>query len=233
MSIQVNKVTKVYQTGEVKTEALKEANLKIEQGEFVVILGPSGSGKSTLLNLISGLDSVTDGTILVDEEDITSKSDRELTLFRRKKLGFIFQAHNLLPNLTVYENIEVGQNLSNDPISIDELLDKIGMTDQKHKYPNQLSGGQQQRVSIARAISKNPSILFCDEPTGSLDEETGKQVLEVLQKLNQDFNTTIVVVTHNIGIKEIADKIIHIKSGEIYEVETNTNKIQASEVSWG
>ncbi|QVK16798.1 ABC transporter ATP-binding protein [Mycoplasmatota bacterium] len=230
--IKVKNVKKVYQTGVVETHALRDVSLEIQDGEFVVILGPSGSGKSTLLNVISGLDSVTSGEIEVDGEMITDMKDKTLTNFRRRKLGFIFQSYNLLSNLNVYENIEVGRNLSENPLSIDELLEKIGMTDQIDKYPYQLSGGQQQRVSIARALAKNPSILFCDEPTGALDEETGKQVLDVLQQLNKDLKTTIVIVTHNIAIKEIADKVIHMKSGEIYDLEINDNKKKALDISW-
>ncbi len=230
--ISVKNVKKVYQTGVIETNALRDVSLDIDDGEFVVILGPSGSGKSTLLNVVSGLDNVTSGHIEVDNEVITNMKDRELTNFRRRKLGFIFQSYNLLANLNVYENIEVGRNLSDKPLSIDDLLEKIGMIGQKDKYPYQLSGGEQQRVSIARALAKNPSILFCDEPTGALDEETGKNVLEVLQQLNRNLKTTIVVVTHNIAIKEIADKIIHMKSGEIYEVELNKAKKSAQEISW-
>ncbi len=230
--IKIKNVRKIYQTGVVETHALRDVSLEIKDGEFVVVLGPSGSGKSTFLNVVSGLDSVTSGHIIVDDEVITDMSDKELTNFRRRKLGFIFQSYNLLSNLTVYENIEVGKNLSHNPIEIDELLEKIGMTIEKDKYPYQLSGGQQQRVSIARALAKNPSILFCDEPTGALDETTGKQVLEVLQRLNKELNTTIVIVTHNIAIKDIADKVIHMKSGEIYEIEDNQQKKLVEEISW-
>ena len=233
MAIKVSNVKKVYITGEVQTHALRSLDLDIVDGEFLVILGPSGSGKSTLLNVISGLDTVTEGTIEVDGEVITMMNDKELTNFRRRKLGFIFQSYNLLPNLTVYENVEVGKYLSQNPLSIDELLTKIDMNDQIDKYPYQLSGGQQQRVSIARALVKNPTILFCDEPTGALDEETGKQVLKVLQQLNKELKTTIIIVTHNNALKEIADRTIHMKSGEIYDIEVNSNKKDASEVSWG
>jgi len=232
MSIKVSNVNKDYLSGEIVTRALKGIDLEIQDGEFVVILGPSGSGKSTLLNVISGLDKVSSGEIIVGDELITDMKDHELTNFRRRKLGFIFQSYNLLPNLNAYENIEVGRYLSENPLSIDELLGKINMKSQRDKYPYQMSGGEQQRVSIARALAKNPSILFCDEPTGALDEKTGKQVLNVLQTLNKDLKTTIIIVTHNIAIKEIADKIIHMKSGEIYEIETNKDKKDASEINW-
>jgi len=232
MSIKVSNVNKDYLSGEIVTRALKGIDLEIQDGEFVVILGPSGSGKSTLLNVISGLDKVSSGKIIVGDELITDMKDNELTNFRRRKLGFIFQSYNLLPNLNAYENIEVGRYLSENPLSIDELLGKINMKSQRDKYPYQMSGGEQQRVSIARALAKNPSILFCDEPTGALDEKTGKQVLNVLQTLNKDLKTTIIIVTHNIAIKEIADKIIHMKSGEIYEIETNKDKKDASEINW-
>ncbi|ERJ12494.1 ABC transporter ATP-binding protein [Haloplasma contractile] len=233
MSIKVEQVKKTYVTGEVKTHALRGIDLKIKEGELVVILGPSGSGKSTLLNVISGLDTVTEGTIRVNNQEITSYNEKKLTSFRRNKLGFIFQSYNLLPNLTTYENVEVGEYLSKSPLSINDILNQVGLKSEKNKFPYQMSGGQQQRVSIARAVVKNPSILFCDEPTGSLDEDTGKQVLKVLQDLNNELGTTIIIVTHNIAIKDIADRVIKMRSGEIDEIITNDQKIDAKEVSWG
>jgi putative ABC transport system ATP-binding protein len=226
-------VSKIYRTGDVETEALKNINLTIEEGEFVVILGPSGSGKSTLLNVISGLDTVTSGRITFRDEDLTSLSEDEMTRFRRDHLGFIFQQYNLLQNLTVYENIQIGSDIGKNPLDIDELLQKVGLEKARGKYPYQLSGGEQQRVSIARSIAKNPDIVFCDEPTGSLDEKNSKQVLRVLQELNIEYKKTIVVITHNIGISEMADKVIRMNSGEITEVIINKVKKNAKDIHWG
>lgn len=232
MAIKLEQVKKTYKIGEVETHALRGVDLTVEDAEMVVILGPSGSGKSTLLNLVGGLDSVTEGKIYVSGEDITDYKDKQLVEFRRKKLGFIFQQYNLLPNLTVRENVEVGAYLTDSEIDIDGMLKQVDMYEHKDKYPHQLSGGQQQRVSIARALAKNPSILFCDEPTGALDEETGKQVLKVLQKLNQEIGTTIIIITHNVAIKDMADKVVRLTSGNISDVEINENKKDVSEVSW-
>lgn len=232
MAIKLEQVKKTYKVGEVETHALRGVDLIIEDGEMVVILGPSGSGKSTLLNLVGGLDSVTEGNIYVSGEDITNYKDKQLVEFRRKKIGFIFQQYNLLPNLTVRENVEVGAYLTDSEIDIDNMLKQVDMYEHKDKYPHQLSGGQQQRVSIARALAKDPSILFCDEPTGALDEETGKQVLTVLQKLNQEIGTTIIIITHNVAIKDMADKVVRLTSGNISDVEINENKKDVSEVSW-
>ena len=230
--ISLQHVYKRYTTGEIKTDALKDINLIINEGEFVVVLGPSGSGKSTLLNVSGCLDDVTEGDIIINHQNITKMSQRELTDFRRESIGFVFQQYNLMPNLTVYENIEVGARLSKKPYSIEKILNDVMMQDYKLQFPYQLSGGQQQRVAIARALAKNPAILFCDEPTGALDEQTGKAVLELLQQVNDQFNTTIFLITHNLGIVEIADVIVKMKSGEIVEVIRNEHKKQAHEVSW-
>ncbi len=230
--ISLQHVYKRYTVGDVQTEALKDINLTINEGEFVVVLGPSGSGKSTLLNVSGCLDDVTEGTIMINDQDITKLSGRELTNFRREYIGFVFQQYNLMPNLTVYENIEVGARLSKNAYNIEKLLEDVMMQDYKMQFPYQLSGGQQQRVAIARALAKNPAILFCDEPTGALDEQTGKAVLELLQQVNEQFKTTIFLITHNLGIVEIADVIVKMKSGEIVEVIRNEHKKQAYEVSW-
>ena len=232
MSIVLKDVCKVYQTGEIKTEALKKVNLAIEDGEFIVILGPSGSGKSTLLNVISGLDTVTSGTIKYNHKIISKLSVEELTKFRRENLGFIFQQYNLLQNLNVEDNVRMGSDISSNPLNVDEVLKQVGLYSMKEKYVYQLSGGEQQRVSIARSIAKNPKIMFCDEPTGSLDEETGKQVLEVLEMLNEKYKTTMVVITHNPNIGQMADKVIKMNSGFISEIKENNKKQKAKDISW-
>lgn len=230
--ITMTNVSKIYQSGDVKTQALKNINLTIEKGEFIVILGPSGSGKSTLLNVISGLDSVTSGAITFNGQPLTGLSEDELVEFRRDYLGFIFQQYNLLQELTVYENIQIGSDLGQNPLNIDELLRKVGLEAARGKYPYQLSGGEQQRVSVARSLAKNPAIIFCDEPTGALDEKNSKQILKILQELNHDYQTTVVVITHNCGIAEMADRVIRMNSGEIIELITNTSKKDALEIPW-
>jgi putative ABC transport system ATP-binding protein len=226
-------VSKIYKSGEVETAALKNINLTIEDGEFVVILGPSGSGKSTLLNVISGLDTVTSGKIMFRDETLTDLSEDEMTEFRREHLGFIFQQYNLLQNLTVYENVQIGSDIGKNPLDIDELLGKVGLAAARNKYPHQLSGGEQQRVSVARSLAKNPDIIFCDEPTGSLDEYNSKQVLQVIQELNNEYRKTVVVITHNIGIAKMADKVIRMNSGLITDIEINKVKIEAQDIEWG
>ncbi|SER89327.1 ABC transporter ATP-binding protein [Salisediminibacterium halotolerans] len=231
--ITVTDVSKVYQSGEVETHALKKINVMIENGEFIVILGPSGSGKSTLLNVISGLDTVTEGTIFFAETELTALSEREMTKFRRDHLGFIFQQYNLLQNLTAYENVQIGADIGQNPFPIDDLLGKVGLTKARDKYPYQLSGGEQLRVSVARSLAKNPDIIFCDEPTGSLDEINSKKVLKLLQELNTAYEKTIVVITHNAGIAEMADKVIKMNSGEIIELIYHDVKKDAQDISWG
>ncbi|WP_106450041.1 ABC transporter ATP-binding protein [Trichococcus alkaliphilus] len=231
--ITMTNVTKTYKTGDVETYALKDVNLTIEEGEFVVILGPSGSGKSTLLNVISGLDTVTSGEITFRGETLTNLDEEEMTAFRRKHLGFIFQQYNLLQNLNVYENIQIGSDIGTAPLDIGDLLEKVGLEKARNKYPSQLSGGEQQRVSIVRSLAKNPDIIFCDEPTGSLDEENSKKILQLLQNLNEDYNKTVIVITHNLGIAEMADKVIKMNSGQITEVILNEVKKNAQDISWG
>ena len=233
MSIKLENVEKIYKTGEVETIALKDINLEIKDGEFVVILGASGSGKTTLLNVISGLDTVSGGDIHYDTQKISDYNEEQLTKFRRDNLGFIFQQYNLLQNLTVKENVEIGSSIGKNPLDVEDVLKSVGMLDQRDKYPYQLSGGQQQRVSIARSVAKNPKIMFCDEPTGALDEQTGKQVLEIIQDLNKKFKTTTVMITHNPHIALMADKVIKMNSGKIVEVIANTQKRKASEIQWG
>lgn len=232
MGIILKDVTKIYQTGEIKTYALKNINLEIQDGEFIVVLGPSGSGKSTLLNVISGLDIPTSGHILFNDTVISQLNEKALTKFRRDYLGFIFQQYNLLQNLTVKENIEMGAAIGINPLNLDEVIERVGLSDQKDKYPYQLSGGEQQRVSIARSVAKNPAIMFCDEPTGALDEKTGKQVLALIQEMNEFYKTTTVVITHNPSIGSMAHRVIKMNSGEIQEIILNNEKKKASEIKW-
>lgn len=226
-------VTKTYRSGAIETDALKNIDLEISEGEFAVILGPSGSGKSTLLNVISGLDTVTSGKITFFDQELTGLPESGMTRFRRQYLGFIFQQYNLLQNLTVYENIQIGADIGTNPLDIDELLAKIGLQDTRNKYPSQLSGGEQQRVSVARSLAKNPAVIFCDEPTGSLDEMNSKNVLKLLQDLNREYKKTIVVITHNVGISEMSDKVIKMNSGKIVEVTVNKTIKDAHDIHWG
>ena len=233
MGIKLEKVTKIYTTGEVDTVALKDVDLEIKDGEVIVLLGPSGSGKSTMLNVCTGLDNPTSGTITIDGEIISDMNSKELTKFRRNNLGFIFQQYNLLQTLSVRENVEVGREVSQDPFTVEDIIEQVGLTPNIDKYPYQLSGGEQQRVSIARAVVKKPKIMFCDEPTGTLDEENAKEILGVIQKLNETFNTTVVLITHNPSIGIMADRIVKLNSGEVVEIITNKEKKPASQIVWG
>lgn len=226
-------VSKVYVNGEVETTALRNVDLAIDEGEFVVILGPSGSGKSTLLNVISGLDTVSSGRITFRDDCLTDLSQDELTAFRRDHLGFIFQQYNLLQNLTVRENVQIVADLSEHPLDIDALLAAVGMEAAADKYPRQLSGGEQQRVSVARSLAKNPDVIFCDEPTGALDEMNSKRVLRALQDLHREHGMTVVVITHNAGIAQMADMVIRMNSGAITEILHNEVKVDAEDVEWG
>ena len=231
-TIELINIKKQYGKNEAAVCALKDVNLTVGRGEIVVILGPSGSGKSTLLHISGALDRVTSGTIKINEEDITNLKDEQLTKIRRDRIGFVFQDYGLLPNLTVAQNIELGAKLSKESMNIDELIQAVELEGHRNKFPSQLSGGEQQRVSIARALAKKPEVLFCDEPTGSLDEETGKKVLSVLQKANKELGTTLVIVTHNPGIVEIAHRIIKMNSGKIVEIMNNQEMMDASEIRW-
>lgn len=228
----LEKVYKTYKSYDTFHHALEGVDLKIEAGEIVVILGPSGSGKSTLLNLLSGIDSPSKGKIFYKENRIDKMSMEELTDYRANNLGFIFQSYNLIANLTVKENIELGKQLSEKPLSVKEMITQVELHEHKNKYPYQLSGGQMQRVAIARALVKNPEVLFCDEPTGALDEETGKKVLGLLQQMNQKYHTTMIIVTHNPSIADMAHTVIRMNSGHIVEVIKNKDVKDARELRW-
>ncbi len=226
-------IVKKYKLGTEETIALDNVSLELETGEIIVILGPSGSGKTTLLNCMSGLEKITSGKIFYQGKDISKYSDRKITKFRKKNIGFIFQNYHLLENLNVYENILVGANLGKNKKNIDDIIETVGLKNHQKKYIHQLSGGEQQRVSIARAIAKNANIMFCDEPTGALDEKTGKKVLTALVKVNQKYHTTMVIITHNPGIQYIGDRIIKMNSGKIISCEKNNQKMNPNEIPWG
>jgi putative ABC transport system ATP-binding protein len=228
----VRGVSKIYTMGEVKVHALRDVDLDLFEGELVVLLGASGSGKSTLLNIIGGLDVPTAGTVVYRDHVLTSADDRELTRFRREHVGFVFQFYNLIPSLTALENVELITEIADDPLSPAEVLDMVGLRDRKDHFPAQLSGGEQQRVAIARAIAKRPEVLLCDEPTGALDIETGKLVLEVIRRANHDLETTTAVITHNAAIARMADRVIHIGSGSITAVDRNATKASPSDLVW-
>ncbi|MGG3737954.1 ABC transporter ATP-binding protein [Aeribacillus pallidus] len=232
MGISLKNVQKVYKSGDVAVQALKNVSVHIPEGTISVILGPSGSGKSTLLNVIGGIDRPTEGEVHVFHEPVHELTDQQLTEYRRKHVGFIFQSYNLIPTLTVYENVEVGAEISKAPLSIDEVLKGVGMYDKKDKFPQQLSGGEQQRVAIARALVKNPRLLLCDEPTGALDEETGKKILRLLQDVHKQYGTTILIITHNPGISAMANWVVKMKSGELVECIENVHPISAEKVDW-
>ena len=230
--MQVRGVTKEYVMGEITVHALRGVDLNIYGGEFIVVLGPSGSGKSTLLNIIGGIDKATAGEIHFENKDIGKASDKELTAYRRHAVGFVFQFYNLIPNLTAKENIVLASEMSNNPIPPDELLKAVDLTDRANNFPTQLSGGQQQRVAIARAVSKNPQILLCDEPTGALDFSTGIQVSRILKDFNKQYNKTVIIITHNASIGQMADRVFYVKDGLIDKITINDNPIAPEDVSW-
>ena len=230
--IQVEHLSKVYGKGENEVVALNDVSFSIKKGEFVAIIGPSGSGKSTLLNIIGGIDEADSGSIVIEGEKIEDMNEKTLTRYRRKHLGYVFQMYNLIPNLTVKENMEVGAYLSNHPLDINNLLKTLGLYDHRDKLPNQLSGGQQQRTSIGRAIIKNPSILLCDEPTGALDYHTSKEILKLIEDVNQKYGNTVIMVTHNDAIKNMADRVIRLRDGQIRKNYVNETKIAAGDLDW-
>jgi putative ABC transport system ATP-binding protein len=225
-------LTKVYQTGEVQVHALRGIDIEIRRGEFIVLLGASGSGKSTLLNILGGLDVPTAGEVRFADHQLTGSSEVELTRYRREHVGFVFQFYNLIPSLTVHENVTLVADIALNPMSVDEALALVALTPRQDHFPAQLSGGEQQRVAIARAIVKRPDVLLCDEPTGALDYQTGKLVLEVIARINQELGTTAVVITHNAAIAGMADRVIYLADGRILRIESNAHKIKPSELSW-
>ena len=232
MFLELNQIKKSFGRGENRVQVLKGIDLAVEKGEFCVLLGPSGSGKSTLLNILGGIDRADSGDILIDGERMADMNEKALTLYRRRHLGYIFQMYNLIPNLTVRENIEVGAYLSRRPLDVDELLHLLGLWDHRGKLPNQLSGGQQQRTSIGRAIVKNPDILLCDEPTGALDYKTSKEILKLIETVNQKYGNTVIMVTHNDAIRLMADRVVRLRDGAIRSNETNAVQVPAQDLEW-
>ena len=232
MFLEISEIKKHFGEGESRVEVLKGIDVSIEKGEFCVLLGPSGSGKSTLLNIIGGIDSADSGYISINGEKTADMNEKALTMYRRKHLGYIFQMYNLIPNLNIKENIEVGAYLSDNPLDVDDLLRTLGLYEHRHKLPNQLSGGQQQRTAIGRAIVKNPDILLCDEPTGALDYNTSKEILKLIEEVNQKYGNTIVMVTHNDAIKNMADRVITMRDGMIRKNYINETKVSAAELDW-
>ena len=232
MFLDIRGIKKSFGTGDSRVNVLKGLDLNIEKGEFCVLLGPSGSGKSTLLNIIGGIDGADEGSITIEGERLEDMTEKKLSLYRRKHLGYIFQMYNLIPNLTVRENIEVGAYLSEQPLDVDELLHTLGLYEHQRKLPNQLSGGQQQRTAIGRAIVKNPDILLCDEPTGALDYHTSKEILKLIETVNQRYGNTIIMVTHNDAIKDMADRVVKLRDGMIRKNYRNEVKIPAINLEW-
>lgn len=230
--LSISNLTKSYGDGEAKTQVLKGVSTQIERGEICVLFGPSGSGKSTFLNMVGGLEPADGGSIWVGDVDITHLRDRELVEYRRRELGFIFQFYNLVPDLTVRENIEVCQYLSKNPLPIDDLLNSLGLWEHRSKFPNQISGGQQQRCAIGRALVKNPSLLLCDEPTGALDYHTSKEILELMERVNQEYGSTMVIVTHNDAIRHMSHHILRLRDGALSEDILNDQLVPARELTW-
>lgn len=230
--LKIDRVTKKYGLGEITVEALKETSLEIKKGQMVVILGPSGSGKSTLLNIMGGMDKPTTGRIIFRGEDLSRADEARLTRYRREDLGFVFQFYNLIPDLTAKENVELAGNLVANPLPVSEVFQEIGLKERENHFPAQLSGGEQQRVSIARAAVKQPRLLLCDEPTGALDQETGKMILSLLLKINQKQQSTVVVVTHNTAIAAMARRLIRMSSGRIIEDRENLNPLPPERIDW-
>ena len=232
MFLEIHELRKSFGAGENRTEVLKGLDFSVEKGEICVLLGPSGSGKSSLLNIIGGIDEADGGYISIDGEKMEEMKEKALTEYRRRHLGYVFQMYNLIPNLNVKENIEVGAYLSDRPLDIDELLHTLGLYEHRHKLPNQLSGGQQQRTSIGRAIVKNPDILLCDEPTGALDYHTSKEILKLIEDVNQKYGNTVIMVTHNDAIKNMADRVVKLRDGQIRKNYVNETKIAAGDLEW-
>lgn len=232
MFLEIKGIKKHFGEGESRVEVLKGIDIGIEKGDICVLLGPSGSGKSTLLNIIGGIDSADEGYISINGEKTAEMNEKQLTLYRRKHLGYVFQMYNLIPNLNIKENIEVGAYLSDHPLDVDDLLKTLGLYEHRHKLPNQLSGGQQQRTAIGRAIVKNPDILLCDEPTGALDYNTSKEILKLIEEVNRKYGNTVVMVTHNSAIQQMADRVVKLRDGVVRKDYVNEEKISATELEW-
>ena len=230
--VKLQDITKIYKMGEVEIRAADRISFSIEKGEFVVIVGPSGAGKTTVLNILGGMDTATEGTLIVDGEDITSYNAKKLTGYRRDDIGFVFQFYNLVPNLTALENVELALQICKDPLDAKEVLEEVGLGDRLDNFPAQLSGGEQQRVSIARALAKNPKLLLCDEPTGALDYNTGKSILKLLQNMCRERGMTVIVITHNQALAPMADRLIHIKNGQVSKMELNEDPMSIDEIEW-
>lgn len=230
--IQLTDVSKVYSMGEVKINALSEMNFFIEKGEFVVIVGPSGAGKTTVLNILGGMDTATSGEVVVDGEVVSNLQGKSLVRYRREEVGFVFQFYNLMQNLTALENVELAQQISKKPLSAEEVLEEVGLSDRKNNFPSQLSGGEQQRVAIARALAKNPKLLLCDEPTGALDYVTGKAVLKLLQQTCRERKMTVIIITHNSALTPMADRVIRIRNGQAVSCEANAHPVDVEKIEW-
>lgn len=230
--IEFKNIVKEYKMGEVTIKALNNTNFEIEKGELVVIVGPSGAGKTTTLNILGGMDKATSGEVIVDGKEITKLNDKKLIEYRRNDIGFVFQFYNLVQNLTAKENVELATQICSDALDVNEILEKVGLSDRKDNFPAQLSGGEQQRVAIARAIAKNPKLLLCDEPTGALDYKTGKSILKLLQEMARKEKMIVAIITHNGAIAPMADKVIHFKNGTAEKIEINDNPISIDEIEW-
>ena len=225
-------VIKIYRMGEVEIRAVDGADFSIEKGEFTVIVGPSGAGKTTILNILGGMDQCTSGRIIVDGREVSKSTPRQLTEYRRYDIGFVFQFYNLVQNLTALENVELASQICNNPLDAEETMREVGLANRMNNFPSQLSGGEQQRVAIARALAKNPKLLLCDEPTGALDYVTGKQILALLQKTCRERGMTVVVITHNLALTPMADKVIHIRNGKVDKLEINDHPVPVEQIEW-
>jgi len=230
--VKFDRVNKVYQTGDVKLSALHDVSFDIEEGEICVIVGQSGAGKTTLLNILGGMDTLTSGRVILDGKEISSFNKQQLTKFRREDIGFVFQFYNLIPNLTALENIEIVTQMVKDPMPSQQVLENVGLGERLNHFPAQLSGGEQQRVAIARALAKKPKLLLCDEPTGALDYQTGRQILKLLQDQSRQNGMLVVIVTHNSALTAMADRVIHVKSGTVVSVEKNDKALSIEEIEW-
>ena len=230
--IQTTDLTKTYAHGDLTITALRDVSIDVKSGEFIVIVGPSGSGKSTLLNLLGGMDVATSGHVLYQGTDLSTLDERQLTAYRRHQVGFVFQLYNLMSSLTARENVELAAELVREPLSIEEVMDRVGLLPRMDHFPSQLSGGEQQRVAIARALAKNPQVLLCDEPTGALDYETGIQILGLLREVNQQYGTTVLIITHNLAVADMGDRVFRMRSGEVVETRVNEEPVPAERIVW-